>query len=1758
MTSAIKRSTLMKKVKSKSMDISGPSVLDLPVLRRKRTLALNRMRKALEIAELVKSNTSDLNTFRAYYSSVQKWYSNFEEAHSDILSVVDDSCVDGEDLVRSEFDDIYFQLLTLHNELVQSTTTHSTESVQVQSSFKLPRLDLPKFSGDIKSWPMFFDSFNSLIHLNKSLSNSDRMQYLRSSLHGEALGLIRTFPVEGSYYEAAFNTLVGRYRDNRELAFTCWREMQQIDLKSSSPIEFRRVLDLFNENLVILKGLDLPIEQWDFVLCYLLLSKLDSKTRCAFEQAHPTPELPRYETLKEFLYSQCEAFVRDTHFSSNRDSNKSNKSSSNSNNKIQVHSKSNNFKPMTSSFLSNVEKSIQRNDSFPNKSRRNNSFPPNSKPGNNYPYIPNSKCIFCDETHSISYCKSFAERSAQERHNIARERNWCFNCLKPSHSLKQCHSVFKCKICHQRHHTLLHTENSTSEAKPQINDSIRVLTNLGDSSSVVLLSTAAIQIRDSSGGFQTLRALIDSGSQGHFVTERAAKQLGLEHISTKRHIRGLGQSTASVSGAVQLQINVNGRVAFNVEALTLPNICGNMPSVQLDKSSWLNIRGLNLADPDCDKPGPIDILLGAELFPSLILPGSVRGEPPQPAALNSVFGWLLLGSVGGNTNNVNSFFVSDNQLSNEVKRFWELDNLPSTSKLSSEDQRCEDIYRKSTTRDSSGRFTVALPFKEDKEFYFPGSRDKALRRFHSLERKLLGDPVLKEQYAAFMDDYLECGHMSPVPTQDLPSGKFYIPHHCVLRPDSVSTKLRVVFDASCKDAAAGVSLNETLLIGPKLQACILEILLRFRTHLVVFSADVCKMYRQIMVKREHRDYQRIFWRSHPSEQLREYRLNTVTYGVSSAPFLACRTIQQLTDDEGNDLPLAKAILQNDVYIDDVVSGCPSMEEASRAKAEIIELLQRGGMSLRKWSSNKPELLSDLPPEYCLTDPVSMDVEESNPLKILGLKWDPKYDHFTFEVNPLDRKCSKRTILSELARVYDPLGFLSPLTFFAKLLVQKLWVLDISWDEDPPEAIQRQWSRYTQELPAIASLRIPRRLSVCNPTSCEIHGFADSSELGYGAVIYLRVCDRDNNVKVFFVMSKARVAPIKKVSLPRLELCAAVMLSDLLRFVNEIFSRLFPISDIYAWSDSTVALSWIRSSSSRWKTFVANRVSHIQDTIPGAHWQHVPSSSNPADIASRGQTPAELVQNALWWAGPDWLCQASQYWPTSNSDPPVQELRVEEKVQVLLACATPSSHPIDHLLNRFSSIRKVQRIVGYWLRFIRNLKDKQNRCSDLFLNRAELHNALLTIVKRIQTLHFSEEINRLKEGKLLSKHMRKLNPFLDDRGVLRVGGRLSRSGLEFSHKHPALLPRQASLTDRIIDAFHRENCHPGINTLHYLISQQFWIVSAKRAIRNRVSKCIQCYKTNPTPLEPYMSDLPSVRVNQVKPFSIVGVDYAGPFRIKSGKHRGAKISKAYLCLFVCFTTKALHLEVATELTSEAFIAALRRFVGRRGRVSTIYSDCGTNFVGAARELSSFMQSASHAERIVFKFNPPASPHFGGVWEIQVKAVKSHLYRIVGTQCLTLDELFTLFIQIEAMLNSRPLYPLSSDPNDFSVLTPGHFLTLEPLTSVPDEDLTSTNLTRLRRWQLIQRFQQDFWKRWRNEYLQSLTQRAKWTKHLKPLEIGSVVILKSEAPPLHWQLARVEQLHTSPDGLVRIVTVRLPTGSFLTRPLTKVCPLPNLVD
>lgn len=1654
---------------------------------------------------------------------------SFQLVHREIvnLKLNENISVEEEDEVSDEFDDLYYSIKSRERDLVALVNKLSEKSAishNLYSNVKLPRVELPVFSGDLGEYQSFMELFVSLIHRNSDLSDIEKFHYLTLSLRDEPQSLIKSLKLSASNYRVALDLLNKRYSNKRIIANHYVQAMNNIrPISERSAKSLKYVVDNFSENLSAFKALITDADaQIDFVLVNLLLHKLDIETRERFELSiADSDELPSLQSLVDFVDSHCRA-------------------------------------------LESVDGSCSKNKSirkdFYSKSKLKVSTPVALVVNRN-----TLKCVLCKQEHELHHCSSFLSKTPFERFKIVKSSHYCINCLSQSHLIKDCRSAFTCKKCRNKHHTLLHF--SKAKHVPEVIDVVEpvmtvntvqseqpgpstVLANMPSFTSTVLLSTVVLQVADNSGAFQPVRAVLDSGSQLSFISESCMQRLGIPRVHFSMAINGLNQSPSVVSKGISTCV-VKSRCSpstFTVDAVVIPSVCCDMPSVNLDPSGWSHLTNLTLGDPYYYKKQPVEMLLGCEVLPHILLGNVIRGRSSdEPLAVSTIFGYVLMGKVScpsPERGHSSSLFV-ETSLAEILHQFWELENVPDLDKKYDEDY-CERHFRSTHFRDAHGRYVVSLPFKDSKPC-LGKSRAIALRRFHVMEKSFDRDSNVRDQYMQFMQNYLDSGHMEKIPVSEpVPDDAYYIPQHCVFKDG----KIRVVFDASCK-SSNGVSLNDTLHIGPKLQQDISTLLTRFRFHAYVLVGDIKQMYRQILVRPEDRDYQRILFRFDSSDPVEDYRLNTVTYGLAPAPFLALRAILQLAIDEKETYACAAKVLARDVYVDDVLTGACSMEAVVKLQQDLSSLAALGGFPLRKWVSNAPEILSSVPVDQ-LQD-IMFDSETRSTIKVLGLRWSPYSDRFTYSVQPRPDVFTKRTMLSELARIFDPLGFLAPVTMFCKSLIQHLWTIGLGWDDPLPSAIHSRWMQYARELPMLSKISVERYVLVDKPDySFEFHAFCDASQTGYAAVIYLKVISNTQEIQTFLIVSKSKLAPLKRVSVPRLELCAALLLSRLLHTVLGTFRLLISTYKVFAWTDSTVVLHWLSSSPHRWKIFVANRVAQIQEVIPSHCWFYVPSLSNPADCASRGILPSQLVGHSLWWFGPPWLELSRDSWPSqppSLGGPP-QEVVSEVASNTLMVVSEDS---FLSLLDRYSSLLRLLRVTCWCLRFAENCRGIRSR-STVF-TRVELHRSLVVWIRLVQQELFSSDIKQLAQQRLCSKPLRKLNPFLDENSILRVGGRLKNSSLPFEEKHPILLPRQHRLTTLLIEHYHKIYLHPGFNTLHSLLRRQFWILSPRRALRHVLSKCHTCFRVKPTISCPPMGDLPASRISQAKAFKFTGVDFGGPFTITMNKVRGAKTLKAYLCLFVCFTTKAVHLELASDLSTEAFLAAFRRFISRRGQCVRIHSDCGTNFIGANREIMKCMQSAVERENFVWNFNVPSGPHMGGLWEAGIKSVKGHLVRIVGEQILTFEELSTVFVQIEAILNSRPLCSLSSDPNDLQALTPNHFLNLEPLGSFIAEDYSDLPLNRLSRWQRILALQQTFWRRWSREYLHTLQQRNKWTEPCDNFTVGTLVVIKDDVtPPLRWRLGRVIEVHPGHDGVIRIATVHTANGTY-RRPIVKLCRLPN---
>ncbi|XP_018393393.1 PREDICTED: uncharacterized protein LOC108772368 [Cyphomyrmex costatus] len=970
-----------------------------------------------------------------------------------------------------------------------------------------------------------------------------------------------------------------------------------------------------------------------------------------------------------------------------------------------------------------------------------------------------------------------------------------------------------------------------------------------------------------------------------------------------------------------------------------------------------------------------------------------------------------------------------------------------------------------------------------------GNRDIALKRLYHLERKFKNNETFREQYVKFMSEYVELNHMSSMNESAQNSQRIvYLPHHGVFKDNSSSTKLRVVFDASAKNNQ-GISLNDALLVGPVSQDNLIDIVLRFRFYKIAITADLQKMYRQILVHNDERDFQRILWRSSSDEPVQEYQLNTVTYGQSCASYLAIKCLRQLASENLERYPLAAHSLLNDTYVDDIITGANTIEDARILQTQLISLLSERCFKAHKWCSNVERALENVPMNLRELN-ANLNLSNSDVIRTLGLEWNPASDEFQFTTQSIDNASSKRVALSIVSKIFDPLGLIGPVLTIAKILMQGLWELKIDWDDPLPEAFLNKWKDFQRNLKNVNLIRIPRVVvDLSKSGRIFIHGFCDASE---NACIYVQWKD-DNSTQTFvsLLCSKVKVAPLKRQSIPRLELCSALLLARLIVNVKQAIQ--INVDGIYAWSDSMVALYWIRGDTSRWKPFVSNRVTEIISYLHASHWGHVKSSENPADLLSRGATPAKLKDNQLWWHGPKWLSEPlpanSKQFPPEVSEDDIANVETETKVKARLChLHTQQSfqnESIHKLIQDCSTMTKIERSLAYCLRFIGNCRKKVGDRLQTKLTLQEIGEVRQMIIKYTQNLHFREELQNLQgKGQMkASNKLYQLHAFLDENGIIRVGGRLQEAPWTFERKHPILLPAKCKVTRLIVERTHRTLLHASQQLLLASIRQQYWPLNAKNIVRQVCRSCIWCVRNNPKGLTQAMGSLPSDRIKPSRAFLVTGIDYAGPIITLLNKGRGRKTCKSYIALFVCFPTKAIHLELVSELSTAAFIATLRRFIGRRGVPRKICSDNATNFVGAKRELEeiySFVRSAVKDSidnvliemGIEWSFIPPYSPHLGGLWEAGVKACKYHLKRVMGNTLLTFEELYTVLVQIEACLNSRPLSPLSSNPLDLQPLTPGHFLTGAPLTSLPEVDLSSIQINRLDRWQLIQRTIQDF--------------------------------------------------------------------------------------
>ncbi|XP_059611719.1 uncharacterized protein LOC132258411 [Phlebotomus argentipes] len=1397
----------------------------------------------------------------------------------------------------------------------------------------------------------------------------------------------------------------------------------------------------------------------------------------------------------------------------------------------------------------------------------------------------------------------FKSLPAAARLETVQQLNLCINCLsesRSSHTVDNC-SYPHCKHCQKPHNYWVHdaltpvpsthlastsadphdaTGNPSTEKAPFLRDpkslSSFVPSTLKINSQIgcrALLKTTLVKIRDAHDNLHVCRALLDFGSEISVMTSDLCQRLRLKtQRSPFCKIEGFqGQVTSIKHQADAILVPPMGPT-LKLQCQVASKISSDLPSWRISPSEFSLPPNLTLADPKWFESRPVEMLIGAGHEDDIMLNEVYRLGNGSPSLHNTIFGWVVGGKLSNDPPTPPLMSpvctkVSIPTIQETLHDFFKVEEVIDDAACA-EHKEVEDLYRKTTRRAENGQYVVHLPLDKESELLGTNRRRATRQLFHLV--KELHSTGLYEEYDDIFKSYDNESIIEKVPKSELMKKAYYMTHRAVVKRDAKSTKVRIVFNCSSQ-SESGKSLNDYMKIGPVIQRELNENLWWFRRHAIAFICDVKKMYLQVMLTEEHRDLQRFLWQASPQGPMEEWRFRTLCFGNAASPFLAIRTLFQIGDDEEGRFPKGAKALKSNFYVDDCLVSVASEEEALEVQAQLIGILQTGHMELSKWQSNSQRILGAVRQDGEAQHEVSLSSDGH--VKALGLRWNPVADTFSFDVDDSIEALvpTKRNILSVIARLYDPLGLVAPVVVMAKVILQMLWKENADWDETASEHIQREWRSLISSLLHIPRMTFPRRISnLATVVKEELHMFSDASETAYGAVIFHVTEDGDGNRCSRMITAKSKVAPVKKKTIPKLELCGATLGARLVFRV----SRSLEISQVYCWADAKVVLAQIRSASPRQDVFTKNRVTTIRELTVADRWNYVNTKENPSDLVSRGTTAMDLEASELYWHGPAWLTESQDDWPNVEVAPD-EVAEIEEEVAATFIVASPPDNQIfNHLVRNVSNLQRMKRVVLYVAKFIEMLgctRAKGNAVDSPSSNPTpgfsvkEYRWAEQQLVRWDQENAFPDLIRQLKRGEVASipnSHLRKLYPFLDSDGILRVGGRLEHLDDTYSVRHPVILPK-SSLTTLLLKEMHITLMHAGPQLLLSYCRQKYWPIGGRHSARSIVHGCKKCFVHKSTRETQLMGDLPKHRVTLVRAFHSVSIDCCGPFFIRTGVESRGKTARVDIVVYVCTATKAVHLEVVSRLTTEKFLDSFRRFVARRGLCAEVHTDNGRNFVGAASELKRLILDNAdviHEEaakmKVTWRFQPPRSPHFGGLVEAAVKSAKIHLKKVIGDQVLNYEEFLTILAQVEAVLNSRPLTVLTDDPADPQPLTPGHFLVFGPLNQLPADDFVTDNINCHQRWKMCQRMVQEFTAKWKLSYLHTLQARVKWTEERDNLKLDDIVILHDASVfANNWTIGRVVRVSEGTDGRVRVVDVRTPTGTY-TRAISNISKLPGV--
>ena len=1566
----------------------------------------------------------------------------------------------------------------------QQPDLNETSNEHNASSKLRPRVEKPKlpvFAGDVRDYHTFKDDFQHMI--DPVYDARDAVSILRGSLSGKPLELLKGI---GTDYRACWEYLDMYYGDPRVVSDTVTQDLIKFRaLQNGEDGRFCELAHLVRRCYNILKQVGKEADMNNNHMLAIVEKKLTLDDRKVYARnLQKNEQEASLEGLLSFFNDELKARMRATatiRSSSTSQQNKVNLTQRQSGNTSQPHQRW-------------------------------------------------KKCWVCEsDDHWPDQCARFKELAVADRYKIVKEKRVCFSCLKRAgkeHNLRTCRRKTPCseENCESFHHVLLHKTNGGNIVGFASNDS--------DVALPIITARMGTSVNNTAGNI-----LLDSGANVTLIRAKVAEQLGLEGkpISIDLDLLG-GDVQAYQTKLYRLKMYLTNKREYTISAVGVPEI-SNVPRVStVTRGKVETVLGLTL----CRGFGPVDVLIGVD-YPEMH--GGETRKVDGYLLRNSPLGWVMFGSSSepGQSTTVLHVKATDKT---DLTQFWSTEEmgvrLPNCKCKPSDDLKmspCDRVQFNemwNSCEKVNGRWLVPYPWKRDPK-ELPNNKKQCMAKLVSIELRLKKNENIAKLYDDQMKEMEENRFSRKLSDEEIRNYKgpvHYISHHPVIRPEKKSTPVRIVFNSSA--AFNGHRLNEYWKKGPDLLNDLFGVLLRFRQHPIAISGDISKMYHQVCIPETDKHVHRFLWRSYKSREPDVYVKEVVTFGDKPAPAMALTALRRTATEGSSQYPEAANILTKDTYMDDICTSVHTIEEARKVTSHMDALLDTGGFKVKGWFSNG--LLKDDE----ITQGERLVLGDSEEQKVLGVVWDPEMDILKYKVKPVSTReevMTKRMVLSELAKVFDPIGFTGALLVRGKILMQKLWQTGTGWDESLSTDDKAEWKRFFTELERLDGVSFERCLMPKPMRPTEIVIFCDASENAFGAVAYTRWEEDDGTHGVKFISAKSRVAPLKNLSIPRLELQAAVVASRLYATVKEEMSVQF--KRVIFLSDSIIALSWIRGQSRQYKSFVANRVAEIQSQTDPSDWHHIPGEHNVADKVSRGVGVNGLEGD--WKNGPAFLQLPEEEWPRCIPKADINEIDKEKRKEKTVLIVREVEDATD--CKKFSSWRKLIRVTAYVFRFLANLKakclEKEGPLSAEELSLAENY----WIREAQKNIHDDMEKGIFKS----------LSPFVKD-DVMYVGGRVGNGPLSYDMRHPALLPRDHHIS-YLITRMCMNMVIMGLLQLLPKIRNRYWIVGVTSLAKKVKFRCVNCRAFNHKAETQLMADLPVERLAPfTPPFYFTACDYFGPIVVKVGRN---KTTKHYGVIFTCLNTRAVHLEVAVDCSTMEFLQVLRRFFAIRGHPKLIQSDNGTQFIGAARQLREMVTGWKKDElkefcaerQVTWKFITPLAPHQNGCAESLVKSCKHALKKAIGEQRLTPFELHTCLQEVANLVNERPIGRIPNDPDDGTYICPNDILLGRSSSRVPQRPFRPS-MNPKERVEFVQRIVDAFRRSWIRDVFPLLVPRRKWNVDRRNVRVNDVVLIADQnLIREQWKLGRITEVYPGRDDRVRNVQVKTANGLF-SRPVNKI--------